>query len=97
MRSIPILTNAKPLSGYRLALRFEDGLEGVVDLSGWKGRGVFTVWDDEEAFRQVRISKHHKLEWSDDIDMDPDAMYLELIGQTFEEYARDKQVLRHTH
>jgi hypothetical protein len=28
--------------------------------------------------------------------MDPDAFYLQLIGKSFEEYARNKQLLWHT-
>jgi hypothetical protein len=26
------------------------------------------------------------LQWNEDIDMDPDSFYLELIGKTFDEY-----------
>ena len=29
--------------------------------------------------------------------MDPDAFYLELVEKTFEEYARDKQLLWNSH
>jgi len=96
-RIFPHLTTATALPGYRLALKFENGIEGVVDLSEWKGKGVFECWNDEENFRSFKITKRKKLEWTEAIDMDPDAFYLQIIGKTFEEYARDKQVLRYTH
>jgi len=93
----PMLTDAKALPGYKLSLRYEDGVSGVVDLSGWVGNGVFSAWNDPERFFNFSIDKWGKLIWSDEIDMDPDAFYLELIGKTFEEYARDQQVLRDHH
>lgn len=87
MASFPTLAAAEPLPGYQLHLRYADGVEGVVDLSHWVGTGVFEAWKDELAFCAVQIGRHGILEWSDEIDMDPDAFYLRLIGKTFEEYA----------
>lgn len=91
---IPYLTLAKPLNGYKLWLSYEDGVEGEIDLSEWKGKGVFKIWDDEENFSLLNITNNKKIEWGKDIDMDPDAFYLKIIGKTFEEYAGNKQILR---
>jgi hypothetical protein len=91
---IPYLKTAEPLTGYKLFLEFDDGVKGEVDLSKWKGKGVFACWNDENNFKLFSITADKKLEWNHEIDMDPDAFYLKLIGKTFDEYAGDKQLLR---
>jgi len=51
----------------------------------WKNKGVFEYWAKEENFKAFKITKDKKLEWGEDIDMDPDAFYLKLVGKSFEE------------
>lgn len=80
-----------------LLVEFEDGVSGVVDLSGWKGKGVFEYWNDEENFKKFVLTTDKKIEWNEQIDMGPDAFYLKLIGKTFEQYADDKHLLRHSY
>jgi hypothetical protein len=47
---------AKALGGYRLYLRFEDGVEGVVDLAPHLSfQGVFEPLRDPIYFAQVRV------------------------------------------
>ncbi|MDR2204828.1 MAG: DUF2442 domain-containing protein [Flavobacteriaceae bacterium] len=94
---IPYLKTAKALSGYRLWVEFDDGVDGVIDLHEWKGKGVFEAWNDERNFQSFKITDHKKIEWSEDIDMDPDAFYLQLINKTFQEYADNQQFLRYSH
>ena len=91
---IPYLKSANPLPGYKLFVEFEDGLSGIIDLANWKGKGIFTYWNEEENFKSFKLTKDKKLEWGNEIDMDPDAFYLKLVGKTFEEYAGNKQLLR---
>ena len=93
---IPNIKNAKALPGYKLEVEFEDGVSGVIDLGKWKGKGVFEQWNNEDNFKRFRITVDKKIEWCEDIDMDPDAFYLKLIGKSFQEYARNKQFLWHT-
>ncbi len=78
---MPRLVEVKPLPGYRLWLRFDDGVEGVADLSGLVGKGVFVIWKDEERFRSVRIGDGGELVWEQDVDLCPDALYLEITGK----------------
>ncbi len=93
---IPYLKSATALPGYKLLLEFEDGISGVIDLGNWKGKGVFEYWNNEENFKAFRIDTNKKIEWTCEIDVDPDAFYLQLIGKSFEEYACNKQLLWHT-
>jgi hypothetical protein len=83
---IPYLLTAKAKPAYQLFLVYEDGVNGTIDLSEWKGKGVFDYWNNEKNFEQFFITPQKKLQWCEDIDMDPDAFYLQLIGKTFSEY-----------
>lgn len=94
---IPNIKSASAVSPYKLYVEFEDGISGTIDLSIWKGKGTFAYWNDEENFKNFKITSSKKIEWNDEIDMDPDAFYLKLIGKTFQEYADNKQLLRHSY
>ena len=94
---IPFLKEAKALPDCRLQLLFEDGVNGIIDLAIWKKKAPFKFWEEEKNFSSFKITTDNKIEWKGDIDMDPDAFYLKLVNKTFEEYAIDKQFLRHSH
>lgn len=79
----PVKVEARP--GYRIWLEYSDGVTGEVDLSHWVGRGVFTIWNEPGVFEKVYIACYGAVAWSDDIDLCPDALYLEITGKTFEE------------
>jgi hypothetical protein len=70
----------KPLQHYRVWLRFDDGIEGEVDLSEMAGKGVFVTWQDPEFFRQVQVDARGGIAWPGELDMCPDALYLEVTG-----------------
>ena len=71
----------RPLAGYRIWLRYQDGTEGEVDLSYLAGKGVFSVWEQEGMFAQVKLGAHGQVEWPGDLDLCPDALYLTLTGK----------------
>jgi hypothetical protein len=82
----------QPLPGYKIRVRYEDGVEGEVDLSRYVGKGVFVAWDDVDFFNSVHISAHGSIAWSDDLELCPDSIYLELTGKTPEELFRSVPV-----
>lgn len=82
---MPKPVEVKALPQYRIWLRYDDGVHGEVDLSDLVGRGVFQVWADAAVFRAVRLGSHGAIEWSPDLDLCPDAMYLRLTGKAVEE------------
>jgi hypothetical protein len=66
--------------GYRLRVRFLDGLEGVVDMSrlvASPNAGVFAASADSEAFNRVFVSLGAVC-WPDGLDIAPDAIYAEI-------------------
>ena len=78
---MPKPVNVKPRPDYCLWLRYEDGADGVVDLSDLAGRGVFKAWEDAAFFKTVRIGAHGSLTWGETIDLCPDALYMRLTGK----------------
>jgi len=73
------------MPGYKLWLRYSDGIAGVVDLSDLVGQGVFSVWKDIAYFECVRIGADGSIIWGEDLDLCPDALYLKITGKTPEE------------
>ncbi len=52
---IPRVLEVKPLSLYRLWLRFDDGLEGSVDLSGELWGPMLEPPKNPDYFQQVKV------------------------------------------
>lgn len=71
-----------PRDKFKLFLKYDDGVSGEVDLSSLVGRGVFASWVEPGAFEQVRLAEVGHPEWPGDIDLCPDALYLQLTGKT---------------
>lgn len=79
------VTAVEPLHLFRLSLRFDDGVVGMVDLGHLAGHGVFQIWQWPGVFEQVAITPVGALEWPGEIDLCPDALYLQVTGKTPEE------------
>ncbi len=75
------LTEIKPLTGYRLWVRYSDGVEGTVDLSDFAGHGVFALWNDYAEFQKAHIGSSGEIAWNDDVDLDADGVYLKVTGK----------------
>jgi len=74
---------AKALPNYRLWVRFEDGVEGEVDLSDLVGKGVFQRWVDPLEFAKVYVDPEmDTVAWPGDLDLAPDALYRDIAGVT---------------
>jgi hypothetical protein len=73
---------ANALSDYRLYLRFEDGVEGIVDLlSHVSFQGVFEPLRDPAYFAQVRVDPElGSVVWPNGADLDPDVLHGRLTG-----------------
>ena len=77
---LPIV-KAEARPGCKLWVRFEDGLEGEVDLSSLVGKGVFAVWNDPEMFNQVGIDPESRtVVWPGNIDLAPDGLYEDILA-----------------
>ena len=74
-------TAVEPRDGYRIWLRYSDGAAGEIDLSPLAGQGVFAAWEDPACFAGVRLAAHGAIVWDDDLELCPDALYLQLTGK----------------
>ena len=76
------IVTATTLGDYRLQLRFEDGVEGVVDLaSHFSFPGVFEPLRDRAYFAQVRVDPDFgTVAWPNGADLDPDGLYGRITG-----------------
>jgi hypothetical protein len=77
--------NVRALPGYKLWIKYSNGVEGEADLSHLAGKGVFALWNDYAAFQQVYIGAHGEIAWSEEIDLCPDSIYMKITGRTPEE------------
>jgi hypothetical protein len=73
----PKLTEAKPLDGYKVHLRFADGLEAEVDLSYLlEFGGVFEPLKDIAFFRELEIEEGGwTIAWPNEADIAPETLY----------------------
>lgn len=84
---VPVEVEARP--GFKIWVRFDDGVSGEIDLSHLAGKGVFKAWNDPEFFKGVYVDPGRAIAWSEEIDICPDAVYMEVKGLTVEEMFPD--------
>ena len=80
-------TEVEPRDGYHIWLSYSDGTAGEINLSHLAGHGVFKVWNDHKCFEMVRITSYGAIAWGDDIELCPDALYMQLTGKSITEMA----------
>ena len=79
------ITNVTVLQEYKVKLEYSDGTQGTIDLSYLIGKGVFSLWNDYETFRNIKLGSSGELTWSDQVDLCPDSLYLKITHQKTEE------------
>lgn len=77
MRSTPLLTEAKPLDGYGVHVRFEDGTTADVDLSYLLDYGgVFEPLRDPDFFARLRAdAEAGTIVWPNGADIAPETLH----------------------
>ncbi len=79
----PVKVESRP--GYRIWIEFSDGESGEVDLSHLAGQGVFVAWNEPGFFEKVHVDSFGAIAWSDEIDLCPESLYIDLTGKPVEE------------
>ena len=85
---LPKVTSVSAVEKYKLNVQYNDGTNGLVDLSDLAGKGVFQYWDEKaDNFFNVYIAKQcGAIAWSDDLDIDPMNVYFQLKGISSEKW-----------
>ena len=67
---------------YKIAVEFDDGSRGVVDLSSYLERGgVFGRFKDIEFFRSLRVDPElGTVTWGGQLDIAPETLYAAATG-----------------
>jgi hypothetical protein len=76
------ISRISPLAGYRLAVEFEDGVAGTIELECELFGPVFAPLRDEALFAQVRLDEFGAPCWPTGADLAPDAIYAQFTGQS---------------
>ncbi len=79
------VTHVEPREGFKVWLRFDDDIEGEVDLSDLAGRGVFSAWSDRAFFESVSLGPDRGITWPGELDLCADSLYFGLTGKSLRE------------
>jgi Protein of unknown function (DUF2442) len=84
MRSTPLLTEAEPLDGYAVHVRFGDGTTADVDLSYLLDYGgVFEPLHDPAYFARLQAdAEAGTIVWPNGADVAPETLYAHAQGRT---------------
>ena len=76
------VVDVRPLSGHRLRLTFDDGVEGIVDVAQIvQFTGVFEPLRDQVFFEQVKVNREFgTVQWPNDADLDSEVLYAKVTG-----------------
>lgn len=76
------VVEVRPLDGYRVFLRFDDGLQGEIDLEPLLTPfdGVFAPLRDPARFREVFVDCH-TVSWPNGADLAPEVLYSRVSGR----------------
>ena len=80
------VAEVRALGGYRIYLRFEDGVEGDLDLGAIiEFKGIFAPLRDEKEFSKVRLhAELGTIVWPNGADLDPDVLYARVAGTSID-------------
>jgi hypothetical protein len=75
----PSVKAVAPQGNYVLAVTFDNGEQGLLDMTPMLDFGVFRRLSDKEAFSRVRVS-FDTIEWECGVDLDPEYVYRKCLA-----------------
>jgi len=70
----PSIIKVKAKDNYKLAIEFNNGKHGILDMKPYLEFGVFKALKDIDKFKQVQVS-FDTIAWNSEIDLDPEFIY----------------------
>ena len=73
-----------PQNNYQLYIKFDDGKQGIVDVSQLiEFTGVFQPLKDLDFFKPVKVNPEWgTIYWDNGADLDPDVLYSVITGES---------------
>jgi len=76
------LMEVKSMGKFRIYVKFDDGVQGIVDLSELSDKPVFSIWGREGIFDKVYIDRTSgAIAWNQDIELCPYSIYDDVKNQ----------------
>lgn len=77
----------RPLEGYRVFMRFDDGVQGELDLEPLLSPfdGVFEPLRELARFREVFVDNGGTIAWPNGADLAPEVLYSKVSGRPLAE------------
>ena len=70
----PSVVKVVPNEDFTLAVAFDNGEAGILDIKPYLSFGVFQRLKDREHFKRVRVA-FDTIEWDCGVDLDPEFVY----------------------
>ena len=70
----PSAAKVTPTEDFTLAIAFDNGEEGTLDMKPYLDFGVFKSLKDHTLFKRVRVA-FDTIEWDRGVDLDPEFVY----------------------
>lgn len=77
----------KALPEYKIAISFDDGVNGVIDLAELVEQGIFKKLQEGEIFFNVYLTEC-SIAWSDELEIDVLNIYAELLNKDPEDFLK---------
>ena len=79
----------KYISDYIISIKFDDGVNGTIELNDLVQMGIFKVLQDKNQFAKV-YTNGYSIAWSNELEIDATTIYSELTGKNFGEILSPK-------
>lgn len=79
----------KYITDYNISIKFDDGVNGTIQLSDLVQKGIFKVLQDKNEFAKV-YTNGYSIAWSNELEIDANTIYAELTGKHFWEILSPK-------
>jgi hypothetical protein len=72
----------KYISDYIISIKFDDGVNGIIELNDLVQKGIFKVLQDKNQFAKV-YTNGYSIAWSNELEIDANTIYSEITGKHF--------------
>jgi len=83
------IQEVKYISDYIISIKFDDGVNGTIELNDLVEKGIFKVLQDKNQFAKV-YTNGYSIAWSNELEIDATTIYSELTGKHFGEILTPK-------